>query len=291
MLMDHYSKTPTVIITSKGRAFAQSSKKKKGGNKDKAKSNAPKDPKDYDKEWWKDKECYRCGKKGHPATACTVKPPSDDDDKSSWLSKFSSNAITLIQKSMNTMGKAMTQLGKAANFDNNLFEEQLHAQLGIVSAEWQGLQYSFATRILSMRNQLRNQLLLDNQSSVHIMCNPKFVTNIWSSERLMMLKSNVGKLPINEVANFEEFETETWYLRNAMTSILSFLMVKSEYDITYDGDAFIIHWAAKGFLDMVFKPHKSGLHVYDPDDPRGLASYSFMETVESNLALFTKRQI
>ncbi len=42
---------------------------------------------------------------------------------------------------------------------------------------------------------------------------------------------------------------------------------------------------------MVFKPHKSGLHVYDPDNLRGLASYSFMETVESNMASFTKRQI
>ncbi len=39
---------------------------------------------------------------------------------------------------------------------------------------------------------------------------------------------------------------------------------------------------------MVFKPHKSRLHVYDPEDPRGLA---FMETVESNMRLFTKRQI
>ena len=76
-----------------------------------------------------------------------------------------------------------------------------------------------------------------------------------------------------------------------MTNILSFLLVKSEYDITYDGDAFIIHRAAKGFPDMVCKPHASGLHVYDPEDARGLASYSFMETVESNMALFTKRQI
>ncbi len=42
---------------------------------------------------------------------------------------------------------------------------------------------------------------------------------------------------------------------------------------------------------MVFKPHKSGLHVYDPDNPRGLASHCFMETVESNMSLFTKRQI
>jgi hypothetical protein len=76
-----------------------------------------------------------------------------------------------------------------------------------------------------------------------------------------------------------------------MTNILSFLLVKSEYVITYDRDAFIIHQAAKGYSDMVFKPHKSGLHVYDPDNPRGLASYSFMETLESSMALFTKRQI
>ena len=61
--------------------------------------------------------------------------------------------------------------------------------------------------------------------------------------------------------------------------------------ITYDREDFIIHREAKGYLDMVFKPHKSGLHVYDPINSRGMASYSFMETVESNMALFTKRQI
>jgi hypothetical protein len=76
-----------------------------------------------------------------------------------------------------------------------------------------------------------------------------------------------------------------------MTNTLSFSLVKSEYDITYVGDAFIIHWAAKGYSDMVVKPHKSGLHVYDPDDPRDLASHCFMETVESTMTLFTKRQI
>ncbi len=36
---------------------------------------------------------------------------------------------------MKTMGKAMTQISKIANFDNELFEEQSHAQLGVVSVE------------------------------------------------------------------------------------------------------------------------------------------------------------
>ena len=35
---------------------------------------------------------------------------------------------------MKSMGKAMTQLGESANFDNKLFDEQSHAQLGTVDA-------------------------------------------------------------------------------------------------------------------------------------------------------------
>jgi hypothetical protein len=228
MLMDHYSKTPTAIITLEGTAFAQSGKKKKKvGDKEK-KLKADKDPKDFDKEWCKDKECYRCGKKGHPASPCSVKPLSDNDDKSIHSSKLASNAMAAIQKSMKTMGKAMTQISEIADFDNKLFEEQLHAQLGVVSVKDARSEprsgYAFATRTLS----LRNHLLLDNQSSVLIMCNPDFVNDIWESSQPMILKSNEGSLPINEVANFEGFKRETWFSRNAMTNILSFSLVKSE---------------------------------------------------------------
>ncbi len=152
---------------------------------------------------------YRCGKKGHPASACSVEPLSNNDDKLIRSSKSASNAMAAIQKSMKTMGKAMTQISETANFDDEFFEEQLHAQLGVVSVEdarsepWSG--YAFATRALS----LRNHLLLDDQSSVHIMCNPNFVNNIRESSQPMILKSNGGSLPINEVANFEGFKRET----------------------------------------------------------------------------------
>jgi hypothetical protein len=133
---------------------------------------------------------------------------------------------------MKTIGKAMTQISKIANFDDKLFEEQSHAQLGVVSVEATRSEprsgYAFATRTLL----LRNHLLLNNQSSVHIMCNPDFVNDIRKSSQSMILKSNGGSLPINEVVDFEGFKRETWFLRNVMTNILSFSLVKSEYDIT-----------------------------------------------------------
>ncbi len=37
--------------------------------------------------------------------------------------------MAAIQKSMKTMGKAMTQISEIADFGDKLFEEQLHAQL------------------------------------------------------------------------------------------------------------------------------------------------------------------
>lgn len=295
MLMDHYTKMPTVVTPSEGTAFAQKGTNNKKGKKDNNKSDTPKDPKDYDKEYWKDRQCYRCGKKGHPASACKIKPLSDDDDKSckSTKSKKSSSDVgkmlTTINKQFKTMGKAMTQLHEEiADYDDDSIEEQSHVQLGCSNVFQQTEQrFSFATAKLL----LKEHLLLDNQSSVHVFCNPNFVENVRTANRHMVLTSNGGQLPIKEVANIEGFEKNVWFSTKAMTNILSLMMVKSEYNVSYDGDDFIIHRAANGYSDMVFKPHPCGLHVYDPDDPRGPASYSFFETVEGNKSLFTKRQI
>ena len=46
------------------------------------------------------------------------------------------------------MGKAMTQLGEVTDFDNNLFDEQSHAQLGSVDVKMPGVmsEYLFAAR-------------------------------------------------------------------------------------------------------------------------------------------------
>jgi hypothetical protein len=195
--------------------------------------------------------------------------------------------LSLINNAFKTMGKALSQVHEEIGTlaDDEDFKEQSHAQIGMVLCGRQS--YSFATGKFSMRN----HLLLDNQSSLHVFCNPQSVSNVRSSGRKLKLTSNRGNLLILEVADFEGFNIEVWYSEDAMTNILSLSLVKREYSISYDGEVFIIHQAKHGYADMVFKRHPSGLHVYDPDDPCSHASYSFVKTVKDNMAMFTKRQI
>jgi hypothetical protein len=74
---------------------------------------------------------------------------------------------------------------------------------------------------------LRNYILLDNQSLVHVFCNPMLV--------------NGGKLPISSIADIDGFDKKVWFSEDAMTNILSHSQVKLEYNVSYDGDDFIIH--------------------------------------------------
>ena len=121
------------------------------------------DPKsfEYDKDYYKDKECFRCGKKGHPKAACTVKLASDDKksrekgaDKTAKLSESRSkgsgsssdmrNMIGAMNKSIKTFGKAMSQVSEEFEHlgNDNSIGAQSHAQVGRIGLEDRG--YAFA---------------------------------------------------------------------------------------------------------------------------------------------------
>jgi hypothetical protein len=80
--------------TSKHTAFTQ--RGGRDGNKNKQES--------FDTKYWKDKECYHCNKKGHPAMHCPDKKKktknsttrSNDDE----ISQSSKASITKMQKKM-----------------------------------------------------------------------------------------------------------------------------------------------------------------------------------------------
>ena len=292
LLLDKYSKKPAVVATSEGTAFAQKGKKgdakKKSGNDDPSNF-------EFNKEFYKDKECFRCGKKGHPKKACTAKLTATDDDKSVKSSTSKSGSSSGMAKIVGTMNKTIKQLGKAMSqvseeytlSDDDSIGAQSHAQVGRLKSDGGTSGHAFA----SQSSSLKRHVLLDNQSSEHVFCDPNLVGNIRKAGRQLNLESNGGCLPISDIANIDGFNEPVWFSTKAITNILSLSVVKREYKVSYDGDDFIIHRAQHGYYDMVFKPHASGLHVLDTNDSRSPASYAFFETVAENMQLFTKREV
>jgi hypothetical protein len=187
------------VTLSEGTSFAQKGKYK-GSEKKKSDNKNPKKV-EFDKDFYKDKECFHCGKKGHPKSACTVKlKDSDDDDKSVGSKRSGSSsemvkAVGFIKDATKQLGKAMTQAETFERFsdDNDSIAGQSHAQLGRIVSGGSGV-YAFASRATS----LKDYVLLDNQSTDNVFCNPRLVSNIQRGDRQLDLESNGGipsKLP------------------------------------------------------------------------------------------------
>jgi hypothetical protein len=88
----------------------------------------------YNNKYWKDKECYKCHKKGHTSTHCH-KNSNDDDDKS--LESTASSVRKLkrdlksIKKAFTTVNTQLAQLNEAESdiSDSEGEEESSHFQM------------------------------------------------------------------------------------------------------------------------------------------------------------------
>jgi hypothetical protein len=79
------------------------------------------------------------------------------------------------------------------------------------------------------------------------------------------------------------------WLTTAIANIFSLKMMKKQYKVMYNSveESFVVHREVVGLLNLSFKEHSNGLHFFDPRQ----ADFAFMETVESNMQLFSKRQV
>ena len=131
-LLDKYSKKVEAKTTdSEGTAFAQNGGK--GTGKGKGKDNSAK----FDQEYWKDKKCHNCGKKGHPSRAC--QDDDGDDAKSTSQSSTSDKSIKKLNKDMKSMKKQFTQVNTQlqqlkeddSDLSDSETEEDSHFQIGL----------------------------------------------------------------------------------------------------------------------------------------------------------------
>ena len=136
---------------------------------------------------------------------------------------------------------------------------------------------------------LRLVILLDNQFSISLFCNPRLTPGFCKADKPMYLQSNGGAMTLHWVVEIGDGQTKEWFLKRAIMNILSLKMAQELYHMFYNCERgqFTIHWVEHGKLDMIFRMHPNRLHIYNPEE----VVFSFVTTVEGNKLHFTKHQI
>ena len=125
----------------------------------------------------KDKECYKCGQKGHIATVFPAKKINNDLDDYDKRKKSSSESSRIKNHSDNKKKEAEQFVQENDEED----EESDYHRFA-----------SFGFCTVNKRNKLQrqNMLLLDSCSTVDLFCNKNLVTKIWESKNYMTVKGN-----------------------------------------------------------------------------------------------------
>ena len=92
---------------SKVSSFVQVDDNKGHGGRDRGNKRGG-DDKTYNKKYWKDKECYKCGKKGHPESHSTKKKRDKDNDDKITKTTSSRASTKKLEKYAKKMSRAFT---------------------------------------------------------------------------------------------------------------------------------------------------------------------------------------
>ena len=102
--------------------------------------------------------------------------------------------------------------------------------------------------------QLRNVMLLDNQSTMYLICNNKFTSKIKNSIEKLRVQSNGGTLVVNQLSEMLGYKIKTWFSNKSITNIVSLENVIKKYIVTYDSNdnQLVVHRQYLGLTNMVF---------------------------------------
>ncbi len=138
---------------------------------------------------------------------------------------------------------------------------------------------------------LRNVLLLDNQSTFDLCCNKTFASKIIKAENTLSMTSNGGGLTITKKCKIPSYKYLVWYSKKAITNIICIKNLIKCFWVTYDSElvtTFVAHCSVFGLPDLLFEMHPCELHVCYP---KKMGKFGFVQTVEDNMKLFSKQQI
>jgi len=137
---------------------------------------------------------------------------------------------------------------------------------------------------------LRTQVLLDNQSTTDIFCDPSYLENVRTVPETLYLKTNGGTLKCNTKGDLKGYGP-VWCHDKAITNIISFSNAKrsGKYTITYDENQGFTMRNKQNGNTTIFRPDASGL--FTAPLPKPNKTLALVNTVEENKKLYTKRQV
>lgn len=214
--------------------------------------------------------CYCCGKPGHMSTQCRHK----NRPKEEWaMNKAQAKENSHAQVTTTTTTNAPTTAGGSGN------------QGSEKTVGWSAAQFQFY-----QADKMHDVILLDNQSTTTLFCNPSLVQDIKPSKETMYLSTNGGILATDSVAEVPEWG-QVWYNPSAITNIFGFSDMVSKHRVTYDSeaeDAFIVHLPDKL---VKFSKTSEGLYAFKPSKlSRSVEHQSHVTTLEENVKFYSPRQ-
>ena len=142
-------------------------------------------------------------------------------------------------------------------------------------------------------HQRREHLLLDICSTVNLICNPTWVSNIRKSKQALNLHGVGGTEVTTQQASFGTFPEQVWFDENGVANILLFHCVSKHYRVVYDNEKedTILVFLPSG-QPLRFSPTKSGIYAYDATNERTPEkAWCFIQTVEGQKEKYTKREV
>jgi hypothetical protein len=225
-------------------------------------------------------KCYCCGKAGHKSPNCKW----NNKPRHEWaINKARKQQSNQNNGTNNEINCQMSNV----NADSTLISRSTSATSGAASG-WSGVNMQFFQGM-----DMRNIILLDNQSTVSLFCNRDYVGNVWSVEKPLELATNAGILKTNQKAFVKGFG-EVWFDSRAITNIFSFAEMEDKHRITYNStneSAFLVELQDK---IVKFKQSDNGLYYFDPPYNKSkqmCATNVPMNSVQENMKLFTNRQV
>jgi hypothetical protein len=190
----------------------------------------------------------------------------------------------MSRKNTHTTGTSNAQAESDSDTDTSQREA---AQFTVLSAKsFQGYKNEY--------QHLRNQVLLDNQSTVDIFCNLNYLENIREVTDTLTLYTNGGILMCNTKGDLKGYGT-VWCHPDAIANILglSNVLDTGKYQVTFDVMKGFRMVNTKTGATTLFQRDASGLYTapLGPEPQKHTAEVNLLSTVEQNKQLYTKRQV